>query len=744
MSLAYDEYLAEHIGNVNRGLHWMLDNLPLTQEEKSAIETAMVEFRHDDSKYDTAEYDPYDQYFYGGNQSYAVKLAFDYAWLHHIHHNPHHWQYWVLLEDDPETGVVPFKTLQIPLPYIFEMIADWWTFSWKNNNLFEIFDWYADHRHKQYIHPESRMILENILKKIWNVLVMQETVAGHDVSEIEAQYMRVWAEEEPEAFNYHFISKGEPSDNVSMKESNEPVPGIPSTLPGIGWLGHSGIKGQKWGVRRFQNYDGSLTEAGKERYRKTVFVSGSGKTQSKDSPYYRKELPKEVKNELNKHMNNHDKILVGDAPGIDRQVQDYLNSKNYDDVEIYGPGKQVRYSANENWKTTPTDDPDHEVGSKEWLAKKDIAMSNAADEGLAVILDEGAKATRNNIARMLEDEKDVKVFELSKDGPSKDGMHVINQLFKERRDILDRKLDDDFDQELVDLIGYEMLDSLGLHDEVENWLGHSGIKGQKWGIRNGPPYPLSVERNSKVRMNYIRDSKWIRTHQVPQSELERHPIEKLSDLRRLTKNDDIADVRWRVNAMKDNFIGRYYNCQNCAAAFDMIERGYNVCARPKQSGSNVGNIEDLYEGGHLSHCEMDKQLSDYEDAYQARREVGNKLVSELLSQGSGARGILVVGQAKDRDMEDTSQCSGFHAINYKVENESQGFLKGTKPVVKIYDMQSSHDYYHKGTSDYVTVFFDSDPRDIYFMRTDNLEPSDLMTTAVYSQNGIGELDYDKK
>ena len=37
MSLAYDEYMAEHIGNVNRGLHWMLDNLPLTQEEKSAI-----------------------------------------------------------------------------------------------------------------------------------------------------------------------------------------------------------------------------------------------------------------------------------------------------------------------------------------------------------------------------------------------------------------------------------------------------------------------------------------------------------------------------------------------------------------------------------------------------------------------------------------------------------------------------------------------------------------------------------
>ena len=31
-------------------------------------------------------------------------------------------------------------------------------------------------------------------------------------------------------------------------------------------LYHHGIKGQKWGVRRFQNKDGSLTKAGRERY----------------------------------------------------------------------------------------------------------------------------------------------------------------------------------------------------------------------------------------------------------------------------------------------------------------------------------------------------------------------------------------------------------------------------------------------------------------------------------------------
>ena len=41
------------------------------------------------------------------------------------------------------------------------------------------------------------------------------------------------------------------------------------------YLAHHGIIGQKWGVRRFRNKDGSLTAAGKERY--SIGSSGSEK-----------------------------------------------------------------------------------------------------------------------------------------------------------------------------------------------------------------------------------------------------------------------------------------------------------------------------------------------------------------------------------------------------------------------------------------------------------------------------------
>ena len=33
-------------------------------------------------------------------------------------------------------------------------------------------------------------------------------------------------------------------------------------------LKHYGVKGMKWGIRRYQNTDGSLTAAGKKRYAK--------------------------------------------------------------------------------------------------------------------------------------------------------------------------------------------------------------------------------------------------------------------------------------------------------------------------------------------------------------------------------------------------------------------------------------------------------------------------------------------
>lgn len=59
-------------------------------------------------------------------------------------------------------------------------------------------------------------------------------------------------------------------------------------------LCHSGKKGQKWGVRRYQNYDGTLTELGKKRYARDT-KDMSDKKKSKYEP----DVDKWVKDDLN-------------------------------------------------------------------------------------------------------------------------------------------------------------------------------------------------------------------------------------------------------------------------------------------------------------------------------------------------------------------------------------------------------------------------------------------------------------
>lgn len=36
------------------------------------------------------------------------------------------------------------------------------------------------------------------------------------------------------------------------------------------YLAHFGIMGQKWGIRRYQNEDGTLTDEGRKHYGKTL------------------------------------------------------------------------------------------------------------------------------------------------------------------------------------------------------------------------------------------------------------------------------------------------------------------------------------------------------------------------------------------------------------------------------------------------------------------------------------------
>lgn len=161
MSYEYDRYITEHQENVLKGFDWLHENIPEIITDYYGMLLHLRE--HDASKHDPEEYDAYDKYFYGNNRSYAVVQNFKYAWLHHIHNNPHHWQYWILHNDEPGEGL---NVLDMPYEYIIEMICDWWAFSWKKGNLNEIFSWYDDHKAYMKLSDTTRSIVEKILKRI--------------------------------------------------------------------------------------------------------------------------------------------------------------------------------------------------------------------------------------------------------------------------------------------------------------------------------------------------------------------------------------------------------------------------------------------------------------------------------------------------------------------------------------------------------------------------------------------------
>lgn len=87
-----------------------------------------------------------------------VSAAFNRAWLHHQHHNPHHWQHWVLREDSGATFA-----LDMPVPLIREMVADWMGAGRAITGRWEAGEWYIKNHEKMVLHPDTRRSVEILL-----------------------------------------------------------------------------------------------------------------------------------------------------------------------------------------------------------------------------------------------------------------------------------------------------------------------------------------------------------------------------------------------------------------------------------------------------------------------------------------------------------------------------------------------------------------------------------------------------
>jgi hypothetical protein len=127
---------------------------------------------------------------------------------------------------------------------------------------------------------------------------------------------------------------------------------------------HSGIKGMKWGVRRYQNKDGSLTPAGKKRYdRDTSELSDKKKAKYKADPdkWVKEDLEgarrlsdetsnmaRKLKDVNDSSMRNRPKIKMDLSSMTDQQMRNEINrallERQYNDLfapQKVSKGKQV-------------------------------------------------------------------------------------------------------------------------------------------------------------------------------------------------------------------------------------------------------------------------------------------------------------------------------------------------------------------------------------------------------------------
>lgn len=130
---------------------------------------------HDMSKFLPSEFIPYANFFYKKQPRDKTgyykptdtgDAAFDFAWLLHQKRNRHHWQWWMLPEDNGGTKVVKMTD-----EYLTEMICDWigagkaqGHFSPKNDPMLETRNWWNANNSKMTFHPETRALLELTMK----------------------------------------------------------------------------------------------------------------------------------------------------------------------------------------------------------------------------------------------------------------------------------------------------------------------------------------------------------------------------------------------------------------------------------------------------------------------------------------------------------------------------------------------------------------------------------------------------
>jgi hypothetical protein len=125
----------------------------------------------------------------------------------------------------------------------------------------------------------------------------------------------------------------------------------------------------------------------------TIFIGGSREVTR---------LPQDVQSRLDEIINKDHRVVLGDANGADKAVQEYLADQKFKNVTLFCSGDAPRNNVG-RWPIHPVT-ADSQTKDYEFFAAKDREMARRADFGL-MIWDGKSPGTLLNLVRLLQERK---------------------------------------------------------------------------------------------------------------------------------------------------------------------------------------------------------------------------------------------------------------------------------------------------------------------------------------------------
>jgi len=229
-------------------------------------------------------------------------------------------------------------------------------------------------------------------------------------------------------------------------------------------------------------------------------------------------------------------------------------------------------------------------------------------------------------------------------------------------------------------------------DVQQSALMHHGIVGQKWGKKNGPPYPLDQKTHDRVVKTGLGDKhsdtethKYSKDHgkiskevamaalhllaldpintatyaraaiakkkEVKyEAEREKLPVDPETGLHlkdhEYSEKDDIARVNPGFNDLNAD---SKTNCQACTATYEMRKRGYDVTAMRSTTGLYDDEVGRWFKKAKIDsvpggiNSTKPYSYDEWKEAKKSDRKVFSaNAIQQMLGYGEGARGMLNV------------------------------------------------------------------------------------------------------